>query len=414
MDIKENEKMKKVGILAYHSACNYGANLQILSTIGYLKKKGYEPFVINYEAKDFVDFYKKVTPKNVYECYKEFRERYMPLTRYCSSLEEIAMVINKLGIDAVIIGSDAVAQHHSWLERLYFPTKRIFTIVKTTSDRVFPNPFWGTFSSYLERRIPMVIMSASSQDSNYRLFLPFEKKKMRDCLNVFSYVSVRDTWTKEMYKTITKGKLSPKVTPDPVFAFNFNCEKLIPSKEYILEKYHLPEKYCLLSFLNSKTVSVHWLEEFQKMAKLNNIACVALPFPQGLLFNHNLGYEIPSPLNPLDWYALIKYSKGYIGHNMHPIVVCLHNNIPFFSFDNYGLKRFRGLSVNEYTSKIYHVLKEAKLLEYRVSCLKKGFIAPSAEFVFNKIVNFKGSENFSKLYYDRYIDMMNNITKIID
>ena len=60
MDIKENEKMKKVGILAYHSACNYGANLQILSTIGYLKKKGYEPFVINYEAKDFVDFYKKV------------------------------------------------------------------------------------------------------------------------------------------------------------------------------------------------------------------------------------------------------------------------------------------------------------------------------------------------------------------
>ena len=93
MDIKENEKMKKVGILAYHSACNYGANLQILSTIGYFKKKGYEPFVINYEAKDFVDFYKKVTPKNVYECYKEFREQYMPLTRYCSSLEEIAMVI---------------------------------------------------------------------------------------------------------------------------------------------------------------------------------------------------------------------------------------------------------------------------------------------------------------------------------
>ena len=158
---------------------------------------------------------------------------------------------------------------------------------------------------------------------------------------------------------------------------------------------------------------MQWLEEFQKMAKLNNIACVALPFPQGLLFNHNLDYEISSPLTPLDWYALIKYSKGYIGHNMHPIVVCLHNNIPFFSFDNYGLKRFRGLFLNEQTSKIYHILNEAKLLEYRISCLKKDFIRPSAEFVFNKIVNFTGSENFSKLYYDRYIDMMDCITNKI-
>ena len=48
-------------------------------------------------------------------------------------------------------------------------------------------------------------------------------------------------WTKEMYEVITNGKLSPKVTPDPVFAFNFNCEDLIPSKEYILDKYHLPQ-----------------------------------------------------------------------------------------------------------------------------------------------------------------------------
>ena len=227
--------MKKVGILAYHSACNYGANLQILSTLGYLRKCGYVPFVINYEAKDFNEYYKRVTPKYIYEAYSEFRKQYMPLTCYCSSEKEIADVINELGIDAVIIGSDAVAQHHSLLERLYFPTKKIFTIVETTSDRVFPNPFWGTFYSFLDKKISMFIMSASSQDSNYRLFLPSEKKNMRGCLDLFSYVSVRDTWTKEMYEVITNGKLSPRVTPDPVFAFNFNCDDLIPSKKYILD-----------------------------------------------------------------------------------------------------------------------------------------------------------------------------------
>ena len=40
-----------IGILAYHSACNYGANLQVLSTVGYLKRNGHNPIVINYETK---------------------------------------------------------------------------------------------------------------------------------------------------------------------------------------------------------------------------------------------------------------------------------------------------------------------------------------------------------------------------
>ena len=42
-----------IGILAYHSACNYGANLQVLSTVGYLKRNGHNPIVINYETDDF-------------------------------------------------------------------------------------------------------------------------------------------------------------------------------------------------------------------------------------------------------------------------------------------------------------------------------------------------------------------------
>jgi len=109
----------KIGILTYHSACNFGANLQILSSVGYLRNRGFEPFVINYEAEDYVRFYQCNTPSDVYNAYEQFRKMYMPLSKHCSSAEDIAQVVEQENVEAIIIGSDAVAQHHSFLERSY-------------------------------------------------------------------------------------------------------------------------------------------------------------------------------------------------------------------------------------------------------------------------------------------------------
>ena len=48
----------KIGLLAYHSACNMGATLQLLSSYGYWQKVGHEPVVINWIPQDLEDFYK--------------------------------------------------------------------------------------------------------------------------------------------------------------------------------------------------------------------------------------------------------------------------------------------------------------------------------------------------------------------
>lgn len=405
----------RIGILAYHSACNFGANLQVLSTIGYLRNKGYEPYVINYEAQDYADFYRKVTPTKVYTAFENFRNEYMPITRHCSSTEDIAKVIRALGLQAVIIGSDAVAQHHTLWERLLFPTRRVISVQSMTSDRLFPNPFWGTFTDYLQECIPMALLSASSQDSNYKLFSSILKKQMWERLQKFSYISVRDEWTKEMYSSISAGKLNVDVTPDPVFAFNQNCAEIIPTKAEILAKYNLPENYILLSFLNSRTVSLQWQHEFQLLAERKGMACVALPFPQGMKFKHCLQHEIPSPLLPLDWYALIKYSQGYVGHNMHPIIVSLHNANPFFSFDNYGIKKLNGLWSDDYSSKIKHILSLAGLPENRISCLRRSFVAPVPELVLERLMNGNKEKMmfFSMDYLKKYNIMMQEIVSAI-
>lgn len=43
----------KIGILTYHAACNFGAFLQLLSTVEHVRKRGLEPLVINWIPKDF-------------------------------------------------------------------------------------------------------------------------------------------------------------------------------------------------------------------------------------------------------------------------------------------------------------------------------------------------------------------------
>ena len=76
---------------------------------------------------------------------------------------------------------------------------------------------------------------------------------------------------------------------------------------------------------------------------------------------HNKFLDLSFPISPIDWYYIIKYSQGYVGVLMHPIIVAIHNNIPFFSFDHYGVSKFLFFA-NKATSKIYHILSQAGML----------------------------------------------------
>lgn len=47
----------KIGILTYHCVPNFGAQLQALSTVCYLKRAGYEPILLNWYPKDLQVMY---------------------------------------------------------------------------------------------------------------------------------------------------------------------------------------------------------------------------------------------------------------------------------------------------------------------------------------------------------------------
>ncbi len=394
----------KIGILTYHAACNFGANLQALSTVCYWKNRGLEPIFINWMTKELEKRYFNNTPYLQFEEHKAFREKYFPMTERCYTDRDIVNVIESEKIDAIVVGSDAVMQTAPFLSRLMKPSwHHPLPITFPTKDTIIPNPFWGSFISLLKRPIPICYMSASSQNSPYYKSTALEKRKQAALLQKFVYISTRDDWTSKMVEYFTDGRIIPPVTPDPVFAFNYNVNNQ-PSKQEILHKFNLPENYSLIAFHADCPVSMQWLAELKEKMARKDVDCVAFPFPQGIEFKNPFNKKIDLPLSPLDWYALIKYSHSYIGDNMHPIVISLHNAVPCFSFDHYGL------GIDEKSSKVYHIMNKFDLLENRVA-FKYNYVEPSVDFVISQLERFdkeKVQEKSNELLND-YLTMMKDI-----
>lgn len=374
-----------IGILTYHCVPNFGAQLQVLSTVECVKSLGHTPFVLNWYPKDLEEMYSHRICKEQILCHNFYTGKYLPVTSLCQTEKDLLKAISDNKIDFILTGSDALFKYVPKAKRKYFSLRKFRYITQNViSCEDFPNnPFFCDYYESLENKIPVVALSVSSQNCPYNLMNEKERYLIGESLKRFKKITVRDEWTKEMVEFLTDIS-DIKVSPDPVFAFNNNCNKYVPSKNEILEKFSLPDKYVLLSFSN-KYVSNSYISSVITECKKQKLYPVALPMPESLR-DFGLDNTIKLPLSPIDWYALIKYSCGYIGERMHPIVVCLHNSVPFYSFDEYGvIKRHLGglvKKVNIQSSKTYHIVKKFGFLNNLYS-IKSGQQPTAKEIVEN-------------------------------
>lgn len=401
----------KIGILTYHCVPNFGAQLQTLSTIAFLRNHGYEPIVLNWYPKDLEEFYNRrgTESQNMYQL--NFARENMPLSQLCRTIPELVMEIERLGIEHIILGSDALFDYIPEKYRCNFSLKKLKRIpITVTSNHLLPNPFWGSFNDFIEKTIRIYGYAISSQNIPFNDLSSQERKEIKRLLKGFKILTVRDEWTKQFAERI--GDCTDvSVVPDPVFALNNNF-KQIPSKQQIIDKFGLPEDYILISFFYDKLPNSFINELIHKLETVTTSYCVSFPMPD-CLRRYDTKYKIDLPLDPLDWYALIKYSRGYIGERMHPIIVCLHNSIPFFCFDQYGAKRIIipriWTKFSPESSKIYDVLKRAKLSEY--SCFYGEANKLTTEDIVNKFLSFDKTKcsEFSKSQLDNYNNAMSKL-----
>lgn len=398
----------KIGILTFYRVANFGANLQAVSTYYYLKKHGHEPVFILYESEETTRNFQNAKG---YEVQKQEHLHFVDAhigeqTRLCRNTADVNAAIKDYGIEAGIIGSDAVLQHHPLITRIHKGRRKPFFVSKVVQERMFPNVFWGVG---FDNHIPIAMMSVSSQNSGYKWFSKRLKKSMAESLLNVRYLSVRDTWTKQMVESILQDNTDIPVTPDPVFAFNSNAGELIPTEADIRQRFRLPQKYVLVS-LHKQDLTMEQLDALKDGFRSVGMDCVAFPMPTGIKFKHGFDYEIGIPLNPIDWYALIKYSSAYVGSNMHPIVVSLHNAVPCFSIDNWGRTDFWGRKKQDDSSKVQHILGKFDVAENH-AFIQEGKCDVSVAEIVNKIQTFPTDDvkRTAKNMLAQYEEMMNEV-----
>ena len=324
----------KIGILTYFNVPNFGAQLQAASTVGFLRRLGHDPILLDWLPDDLEAMYAARVSEEQRALFSAFVRDYLPVSRRCRIEEELVAEIRDLGIEAVIEGSDALFKYVPRSKRTYLSLRRRGIVRRPVlSVEDLPgNAFWGAWN---RSDLPLAAYSVSSQNMPWHSLRPGERRALRDAIQRFDSISVRDAWTQEFVRRI--GGREAAVTPDPVFGFNQNARLPLPSKEELLQRYGLPSDYVLISFRKS-IVTRDYVQNLASRLRGRGLTPVAFPMPEGLQ-DFGLSVRVEGPLPTLDWYALIKYSRGYIGERMHPIIVCLHNSVPFFSFDEYGPAR---------------------------------------------------------------------------
>jgi hypothetical protein len=413
------ESRMKIGILTYHSAPNFGANLQALSTVGFLKKRGMDPVIINWVPENFEVLHQKRVSEEQYNTHCKFAKMYLPQTGLCRSENDVLDAIEGHHLDGIIIGSDAVLCHIPLSRRRVFSIRKMkYVNVEVSEDREFPNPYWAYFVPKLRRNIPVVGFSVSSQNMPYFALNEQEINGIQDSLKNFTYITVRDEWTQKMINYFLGDGLSIPITPDPVFAFNENNFIPVIEKEELLRKYNLPYDYVLISFHTMFGITQNWIKKIECLFKKKGMTCVALPMPDGIR-SMGLKYVITTPLETLDWYYLIKYSKGYIGERMHPIIVSIHNHVPFYSFDGNGtyydtIIPFYRKYIRS-SSKIYDLLKNADLLENTCSYYMMSLKKRSPEYIYERIIEFDTDKEkkYSDYCLSEYKRAMEKVIKLL-
>lgn len=405
----------KVGILTFARVANFGANLQGISTYFALRSRGHDPIFIDWIPDDYMLRLQRELGAPQAARQIETFDTLCARTRRCVDGADVAAVICEEGIDAVVVGSDAVLQHHPLASRLHLSRRSLLYVHRMDSTRLFPNPFWGTFEDSLEKPIPFVVMSASSQNAPYRLFTRSVRREMARLLGRARYVSVRDHWTSRMVAHATSGAIQPEVTPDPVFAFGDNCPDLVMEKREVLERFGLLEDYLLVSFRSDNVVSTSWLEGLNSGAAKRGWSCVALPMPSGIRFRHGFSHEVSGPINAIEWYSLIKHARGYVGQNMHPVVVALHNSVPVYSFDHYGVTLLMKTVSLDSSSKIHHIMNAFGCLANRTSVAGRWRRIPGPDQVLARLDSFDitGCEGVAQRFSARYAAMIDKIDAVL-
>jgi len=334
--------MKRIGILTYHRATNYGAVLQGYSLSQKLAKDfpNHSVEIIDYSTKrakidHIIDVIRplckfhfaesfKVLQKNL--MFESFSNNFLKLSTkkiISDEIDEVNDYINK-NYDIVISGSDAV---FSW------------------NGKVFPTAYLlGESGDYIK-------MSYAA--SAHRLFYKAETKdKIAYCAKAFesfSYLGIRDTETENFVKYCYPNAVVHH-NCDPTFLLDIASLKKKVNIEALKKKLNIPDGKDLIIVMSGDAhLGKEIVDNFQSKYHIVSL------FVNNSSINNYL-----SNLNPFEWATVFGMAKLTVTDYFHATILSLLNTTPVVSLDRQGDSlgyegKIRDLLLNRLELKEYYL-----------------------------------------------------------
>lgn len=246
--------MKKIGIITFHNAQNFGAVMQSFALQKFLSKD-YETYLINYSNKNILKNYKLIKirkkkpitsiissicnlKKNISrkKYYKDFMDKYFNLTEKYNDIDELKKNYPKF--DVYITGSDQVWNSH---------------ITKGLEDSYTLN--------FGDNKIKKISYAASVGDER---LIDINKDEYRNKLNHLNAISIREETTKELLQKYINQNID--VVLDPTLLLDKQIYE-----DIIKEKTNVKENYIFIGDVvpNSEYLKIaEYLSEKTKMKKV--------------------------------------------------------------------------------------------------------------------------------------------------
>lgn len=215
----------KIGILTYQYAINYGAQLQAYALKEFLNSYGYEVEIINYDTSYM--YIKNRSIKN------RIISKIWYLVKYFIGGREKKIKFNTFKKKRLQIKGDIIADKNHLQKYLEIEN---FDVIIVGSDQVWNPEINGNDDAYylnLENNIIKISYAASFGVSS------LNKKyiqNLKDCLNKFSSISVREKTGKKIINSIG---LDAEVVLDPVFLLEKEKWLDISSKNRIVNECYI-------------------------------------------------------------------------------------------------------------------------------------------------------------------------------
>lgn len=346
--------MAKIGLLTFHRPCNFGANLQAYSSMLYLQSLGHEVNIIDYERDIDRNYSEKVRDVQI-KAHIDFVQKRLNLTTKAICSNDIAEIVKQYGFDYVLIGADAVWTKGSNKDFVYFAK-------------------WAYNNKDL-KDLKICSLSAAQMGQGYT---DEEMSRITSYLSRFSVITVRDQYTYKLaHRACPKKEI--RINPDPVFMLNSLVEDVWEETDELKDK-----KYVLMTMPNNwygnGTIPklTKWFKDFKQDINSKGYRLVELPIPDGIS-GAPFDYTIPYPIDPIQWFLIIKHARAFCGIRFHSVVSCISNAVPFFSIDTYSQSNelIGRLKYNfhlypiiqpfESHSKIRNLIKGSSLESFRLS-----------------------------------------------